>query len=58
MVKAGEGKKKAALASINSKLNNMLSAKKININTALTAETEKEKQEKQEREEKIKRIEV
>lgn len=44
-VKVEETKKKATLASINSKLNSMLSAKKININ-AIAVETEKERQEK------------
>lgn len=35
------------LASLNSKLNNMLSAKKININAAISSEVEKEKREEQ-----------
>ena len=37
------------MASLNSKLNNMLNAKKININSALTGEAEKEKKEKEEK---------
>ena len=41
------GKKKMTLASLNSKLNNMLSAKKININAAISSEVEKEKREEQ-----------
>ncbi len=40
--KVGEAKKKISLANINSKLNNMLSAKKISISTALVADPEKE----------------
>ena len=35
------------MASLNSKLNNMLNAKKINISSALTGEAEKEKKEKE-----------
>jgi len=51
VVRVEEGKcdkKKLTLASINSKLNNMLNAKKINISSAISAEVEKEKNEKQE----------
>ena len=47
--KEDAGKKKMTLASLNSKLNNMLSAKKININAALSSEVEKEKREEQRR---------